>query len=524
MDRNYYDIEAAFAEIENELITSMIRNMRHHKLEEQAEGKEWAQWQAVALAELGEYKKRNRKKFTRNFEAINMALEDAINQARADGAMQQEAEILEAIKNGYGYYSTGKAIHGSFFRINDKKMSALIEASVNDMKKAETAMLRKANDEYRKIIYTTQVHMASGAVTYEKAVDLAAKNFVAEGINCIKYKNGAMHNIKDYADMVLKTTVKRAYLTGEGEMRQKYGMPALVIMNKRSCPCPKCLPFVGKVLIDDVWSGGKPDGKHKLMSQAIADGLYHPRCKDSHTTYFGDVRGEKEVERENTFSPKEIEQVRDDYKKEQEKQKKQREIARLVRQEKFSVDLNNKAVAKRKKETLQANLNKMVAIDNFSAKIGLNKSERMAINNYISSDSYKINDKLRREIEWAKLSRLDREMINNLDSALKKVPRYEGTLIRVLRFGDEKLTNDFVKTYQVGKTVQFKEYISTSKLNKGYNPDGEVEMYIQKTQNGRDISMFNQEEGEVLYERNSKFRVLNLKEKKGKYYILLEEI
>lgn len=64
-------------------------------------------------------------------------------------------------------------------------------------------------------------------------------------------------------------------------------------MAKRGNPCPKCLPFVGKVLIDDVWSGGSKDGvdpetgkKYPLMSYAISKGLYHPRCKDSHTTYF----------------------------------------------------------------------------------------------------------------------------------------------------------------------------------------------------------------------------------------------
>ena len=39
--------------------------------------------------------------------------------------------------------------------------------------------------------------------------------------------------------------------------------------------CPKCLPFVGKVLIDDVWSGGDAsDGNYPLMSSAIAAGLY----------------------------------------------------------------------------------------------------------------------------------------------------------------------------------------------------------------------------------------------------------
>lgn len=55
----------------------------------------------------------------------------------------------------------------------------------------------------------------------------------------------------------------------------------------------KCLPWVGKILIDDVWSGGSSDGispvtglKYPLMSYAISQGLYHPNCKDSHITYF----------------------------------------------------------------------------------------------------------------------------------------------------------------------------------------------------------------------------------------------
>ena len=47
-----YDIEDAFAAIEDELITSMIRNMRRHRVEEIAEDKEWAMWQAMQLESL----------------------------------------------------------------------------------------------------------------------------------------------------------------------------------------------------------------------------------------------------------------------------------------------------------------------------------------------------------------------------------------------------------------------------------------------------------------------------------------
>ena len=40
------------------------------------------------------------------------------------------------------------------------------------------------------------------------------------------------------------------------------------------------------MLIDDVYSGGKPDGKTPLLSTAMADGFLHPRCRDIFTTYF----------------------------------------------------------------------------------------------------------------------------------------------------------------------------------------------------------------------------------------------
>ena len=110
---------------------------------------------------------------------------------------------------------------------------------------------------------------------------MVPKDFLNAGIDCIEYANGSRHTIADYADMAIRTASKRAYLQGEGTKRQEWGLH-LVIMNKRGSPCPKCLPFVGKIMIDDVWSGGPKDGispvtgvKYPLMSTAIAAGLYH---------------------------------------------------------------------------------------------------------------------------------------------------------------------------------------------------------------------------------------------------------
>lgn len=278
-----YDIGAAFAAIEEELMASMIRNMRRHKQEEIDEDKQWAMWQAEQLKALEKYRKQNQKKFGPQFDRINSKIESLIQTARDEGEMDQEIAILEAIKKGFPGKQVSKGATAEFFKRNDRKLEALIQATTRDMEKAETAILRMANDQYRKVIYNAQVYANTGAGTYEKAVDMATKDMLSAGLNCIEYANGARHTLSDYADMAIRTASKRAYLQGEGAKRQEWNIPT-VIVNKRGNPCPKCLPFCGKVLIDDVWSGGDAKSgkspvtglKYPLMSRAIAAGLYHP--------------------------------------------------------------------------------------------------------------------------------------------------------------------------------------------------------------------------------------------------------
>lgn len=47
-----YDVGSAFEAIEEELISSMIRNMERHKLEEIEEDKQWSMWQAEQLSRI----------------------------------------------------------------------------------------------------------------------------------------------------------------------------------------------------------------------------------------------------------------------------------------------------------------------------------------------------------------------------------------------------------------------------------------------------------------------------------------
>ena len=379
-----YDIGAAFEAIENELIASMIRNFEDHKLEEMDEKKRWSMWQTEMLHSLEKYKHDNQKKYGKQFKDINKKIEALISLARSEGGMNQEKRILEAIKNGFPAKRIIKGGTAEFFKINDRKLEALIQATTSDMQKAEAAVLRMANDQYRKIIYNAQVYANTGAGTYEKAVDMATKDFLSAGLNCIQYTNGARHTIADYADMAIRTASKRAYLQGEGEMRQQWGLH-LVIMNKRGDnPCPQCLPFVGKIMIDDVWSGGsRKDGNYPLMSSAVEAGLYHPRCRDAHTTYFPGI-----TTVDSKYNKKEIADLEEQAKQEARQQYAERQVKRFGRLAGYSLDPENQQRYEQKRKewkTVAVNLSAGESANIENLRNGNNKVSL----SYIDTETYR---------------------------------------------------------------------------------------------------------------------------------------
>ena len=336
-----YNIREAFEKIEDELIDSMMRNFSRHRAEETKEGYNWTQWQAEQLKSLEEYRNHNAKKFGKRFKTINSKVEEMIRTAKADGNASQEAEILEAVKDGFKAPKKPSA-HSTaeFFKVNDRKLDALIKSTTDDLKRAETAVLRMSNDKYRKAIFNAQVAMNTGAVTYEKAVDMACKDMLNAGLNCVEYKNGARHTLSDYADMAVKTANKRAYLRGEGEKRAEWGV-SLVVVNSRQGGCPDCAKYIGKVFIDDVYSNGKKsDGNYPLLSTAIKNGLFHPRCKDSTSTYYPELD-----DLDAPLSEDEIKELDRQRGIEEKQQYAQRQAERFDRRAEYSLDEDNKRIA-----------------------------------------------------------------------------------------------------------------------------------------------------------------------------------
>lgn len=405
-----YDIGKAFEAIENELIASMMRNMRSHKEEEIKEDKQWTMWQAEQLKALEKYKKINQKKYGNRFKSLNLKIEELIRAAKDEGDMNQEIAILEAIKKGFPAKRISKGAAAEFFKLNERKLEALIKATTDDMKKAETAVLRMAADQYRKIIFNAQVYANTGAGTYEKAVDMAAKDFLSAGLNCVEYANGARHTLSDYADMAIRTACKRAYLQGEGVKRQEWGIHT-VIVNKRGNPCPKCLPFCGKVLIDDVWSGGsQKDGNYPLMSTAVAYGLYHPRCKDSHTTYFPGISTA-----DDTWIKEELEAIGLNAKREARQQYAERQEKRFERLAEYSLDPENQ---KRYAARMEEWKKRRAAATDTTTAIGKKQNSTIPMNRFGQEITF---DEKMSEERWEKIKEIISQLSLQYDTRLTTV-------------------------------------------------------------------------------------------------------
>lgn len=146
------------------------------------------------------------------------------------------------------------------------------------------------------------------------------------------------------------------------------------------------------------------------------------------------------------------------------------------------------------------------------------KEEYGALMSYISSGSYKINEKLR---TGAKLSDQERQFVQNLDSVLSKTKNYKGTVNRSISFMYDNDIKEFVAKHKVGHEICYNQYLSST-TDLVYNEDAQVQVHIL-SKRGKDIRKYNQRENEVLFKREAKFYVKNMQKNDNVWSIWLEE-
>lgn len=405
-----YDIGEAFERIQDELLSSMMRNMAHHRKLEEAEGLKYEQWQAQQLQALNEYIQNNPQRFAGTYRKMNSKINDAIRAAYKQGRMDEEIRILQAIKKGYRIQRPLESMQSEFFTINERALNALLDEVNTSVENVQTAILRRANDEYRKAQFNAQVYFGSGAGTLGQAVDMAVHDMLARGLSCVQYKNGRIVGAADYARMALRTARTRAYLQGEASMRDEWGINTVVVKS-RSLACPKCIQWVGKVYYDDQW-GHIPvkDKKYPRLSEAIKGGLYHPNCKDIHSTYFEGIS-----EPPKPPSDAEIKESQKQYQAEQKKQYIQRNIDKYRRLEKGSVEPENKSKYGALRKQWTERKNSVNTVDNYGESGIINYARVDDLFNYNADEIINITPQdILDDLLTSKIGRKTLEYLENL--------------------------------------------------------------------------------------------------------------
>lgn len=283
---NDYNIGKLMEEMEIELIVSMKKNLSRHLKEEDKVGFEFPQWQAMKLKEMKRYQRENKSIIDNYTKGLNKDISNHLKKELTQGSKNSIKEY-----NGFASnkIKSSKMLNKSFFKTNDRKINSLIKVVNNDLKIANTSALRMINDEYRQVIHKSAFFLANGVVSLQKAIDMATKDFLARGLNCIEYKDGRRVNIASYSQMSVRTASLRAQLMGDGNFRESIGRH-LVIATASNAACPLCSKWEDKVMIDDVYSGGsKKDGNYPLLSEAMKQGFLHPNCRDGVATYYPEL-------------------------------------------------------------------------------------------------------------------------------------------------------------------------------------------------------------------------------------------
>ena len=273
------DIAALFDALELDLVKSLHRCLARHHKQEQTEGgkngvpQHWQAWQAAKLRDI--------RRFRRENTAILGEYRDRID---ADTRTLLEEEAAQGGADG-------------FFRMSDERMTALLNEMQQANEQSERAALRYMNDVYRKTILRTAAAMQAGGQTLQQATDAATRDFLDQGIACIRYRNGRRVNISTYAEMALRTAGTRAMLMGEAAQRERLGLDTVLVSQYGACS-PTCLPWQGLVYIDDVFQpyhGPRTPGgtygvsrngrQYPLLSVAMQGGLFHPNCRHTLSTW-----------------------------------------------------------------------------------------------------------------------------------------------------------------------------------------------------------------------------------------------
>ena len=121
---NFKDIAKIFEEIELRLISSLKRNLKRHKAEEQRYGFEWSVWQAEKLKNMENFRRENLDIMNEYVDVIDDQTRQLMTEQFQEGQQQAQRSVQELSDE-----PITPIPDKHFFGVNEKKWQSLWKTS-----------------------------------------------------------------------------------------------------------------------------------------------------------------------------------------------------------------------------------------------------------------------------------------------------------------------------------------------------------------------------------------------------------
>lgn len=506
-----------YEKIENDLL---IQIASHFSVNEEFLNSDY--WRIKKLEEMGLFNQEVIDYISRYSGKTNKEIKRALNKISIDTINMDklnrlfEDEVLKINPN---------------ILINNYVIENIINTAYNELSNRFIEMSSKieksTREAYLNVVEEAYLKTSMGTHSYQEAIREAINELSNKGINTLTYKtideNGNIVGIRNYD---IEGAIRRETLTASRQLSNNISMEVAneldseyIYLSEHLQCRPQHFDWQGTII--------KRDDLIKITDYGSITGLGGINCRHYFEAYFGDARGSDL----KSFNKEECNEA---YKLSQHQRYLERGIRKWKRKaEMFKVSDDKEYYSKCKEKVREWQIrNKQFTEDNNLKRdytrehvyqkypnwyVKLNKEEKYAIENYISSDSYVINDSLRNDYPMD--DRLQ-SVSNNLSLALNKIPNSKGIYNRSLFFDDDNLKQQFVNSMN-NDVVTFKSFTSMSK--EIYDNNDDIRLIIH-CKTAKDLSKINANENEILLDKGKSFKKLKRWKENDKIFYEMEEL
>lgn len=384
-------------------------------------------------------------------EAVQMQIQQQIELLYGNRVDELDHLFRDMVSNGYTYgafeLQRGLGVGWDFTALNQKKLEALLSKPWTTDGKTFSDRCWHSKNTLIDAVHRELIQGMLRGDPPSRIVTAIQKQFWTD-----RYKaHRLVHTETTYFNAVARN-----------QMYQDFDVEQIEIVETLdSHTCTVCQPLDGTVI---------PASQHE---PGVTVPPYHPNCRGTTCPYYDDMEGER--------------------------------AARTADGDVYYVPADMK-YEDWKKAFVDGGTKDGLTVATADAIIELTQDEQWALNEYISSGSYKINEPLR---TGGSLSNEQEKLIENLDAALGKMPLYQGLVYRSMDSSMILDIDDFWAKHAIGQKISYSAY--TSSATKIYDDSMDIQI-IMKSRTGRDIRQYNSDEFEILFSRNSSFVVVDRKE------------